>query len=156
MTEEQYLRILIESLEKKIKILNMLSERNKAQSEMLDNEDLQPEDLSFNINEKENLIKELSHLDEGFDEVFNRIKDVVTANPKEYAEEITRLKELIKDITALEATLRAQEARNYEKAKLKFASVKKQVRTVKTSSRAVSNYYKNAMDLSGNRMDHKK
>ncbi|MCR5388021.1 MAG: flagellar protein FliT [Lachnospiraceae bacterium] len=134
----------------------MLSERNKAQSKMLDDENLQPEDLSFNINEKENLIKELSHLDEGFDEVFNRIKDVVTANPGDYADEITRLKELIKEITAIEATLRAQEAKNFEKAKVKFASVKKQVKTVKTSSRAVSNYYKSAMDLSGNRMDHKK
>ena len=60
---------------------------------------------------------------------------------------------------AKDASVRAEEQRNYELAQRKFANVKKQVREVKASQKMVNSYYQNMMRQSRHGpqfMDNKK
>ena len=69
------------------------------------------------------------------------------------------MRDLIRLIMAKDASIRAQEQRNYTLAQQKFASVKSKVREVKASQKMVNSYYQNMMRQSRSTaqfMDNKK
>lgn len=145
MQEREYLELLIQSLKKKLLLLNQIIVLNQQQKEMLMDENLDPDTLDVNVREKDELITQVTQLDEGFDEVYAHIADLMKKNPSDYEEELDRMRELIRQIMAKDASIRADEQRNYELAQKKFARVKKQIREVKTSQKMVNRYYQNMM-----------
>lgn len=82
-------------------------------------------------------------LDQGFEEIYARISKQLDAGRDQYKEQIQKLQELIRQVTAEGNSIQAEEQRNYKLAQEKFESVKKQVREVKASHRAVNQYYRN-------------
>ena len=145
MQEREYLELLIQSLKKKLLLLNQIIVLNQQQKEMLMDENLDPDTLDVNVREKDELISQVTQLDDGFDEVYAHIADLMKKNPSDYEEELDRMRELIRQIMAKDASIRADEQRNYELAQKKFARVKKQIREVKTSQKMVNRYYQNMM-----------
>ena len=145
MQEREYLELLIQSLKKKLLLLNQIIVLNQQQREMLSDENLDPDTLDVNVREKDELISQVTQLDDGFDEVYAHIADLMKKNHSDYEEELDRMRELIRQIMAKDASIRADEQRNYELAQKKFARVKKQIREVKTSQKMVNRYYQNMM-----------
>ena len=145
MQEREYLELLIQSLKKKLLLLNQIIVLNQQQKEMLLDENLDPDTLDVNVREKDELISQVTQLDDGFDEVYAHIADLMKKNPSDYEEELDRIRELIRQIMAKDASIRTDEQRNYELAQKKFARVKKQIREVKTSQKMVNRYYQNMM-----------
>ncbi len=64
-----------------------------------------------------------------------------------YNRQITTLQHQIREITAASNQIQTQEKRNYELAVRKFSNIKKQIREVKASHKAVNQYYQNMMKL---------
>ena len=145
MQEREYLELLIQSLKKKLLLLNQIIVLNQHQKEMLMDENLDPDTLDVNVREKDELISQVTQLDDGFDEVYAHIADLMKKNHSDYEEELDRMRELIRQIMAKDASIRTDEQRNYELAQKKFARVKKQIREVKTSQKMVNRYYQNMM-----------
>ena len=145
MQEREYLELLIQSLKKKLLLLNQIIVLNQQQKEMLMDENLDPDTLDVNVREKDELISQVIQLDDGFDEVYAHIADLMKKNHSNYEEELDRMRELIRQIMAKDASIRTDEQRNYELAQKKFARVKKQIREVKTSQKMVNRYYQNMM-----------
>ena len=145
MQEREYLELLIQSLKKKLLLLNQIIVLNQQQREMLSDENLDPDTLDVNVREKDELISQVTQLDDGFDEVYAHIADLMKKNHSDYEEELDRMRELIRQIMAKDASIRPDEQRNYELAQKKFARVKKQIREVKTSQKMVNRYYQNMM-----------
>lgn len=143
MSEENYLDILEQSLKKKLGILNQIRVKNEQQRVLLLDKELAPEDFEENINQKAALVDELNLLDEGFEEIYARIQQQLNVGRERYQEQIRKLQELIREVTAEGSSIQAEEQRNYKLAQKKFESVKKQVREVKASHKAVSQYYRN-------------
>ncbi len=143
MPEENYLNILEQSLRKKLGILKQIRVKNEHQRVLLLDEELAPEDLEENMDAKAELVGQLEILDQGFDEVYERIRQQLEAGKDKYREQIRQLQELIRQVTAESSSIQAEEKRNYQLAEKKFASVKKQVREVKASYKAVNQYYRN-------------
>lgn len=143
MQDKEYITILRQSLEKKEKILLMIIEKNKEQRIILTDKTQPPERLEENLTEKGNLIERLDQLDEGFEQVYNRVRDILHEGKEDYKEEIKRMQELIRSITDKSATIQTQEFRNKDLAEAKFASVRKEIRQVRTSNKIASQYYKN-------------
>lgn len=143
MSEENYLNILEQSLKKKLGVLNQIRVKNEQQRVLLSDPELTPEDFEENINSKAALVDELNLLDEGFEEIYARIREQLDAGKEKYHEQIKRLQELIRQVTAEGSSIQAEEQRNYKLAQSKFESIKKQVREVKASHKAVSQYYRN-------------
>ena len=144
---KEYLDALEQSLNKKLTLLKQIMEKSREQGELLKTEDLTPEELDDNINEKAALIEELELLDNGFDRVYENIRKEIDANRNRYKEEIRRLQELIRQVTALGTQIQTEEARNKEQAVKKFATIRKQIKESRASAQAVNKYYQNMMKL---------
>lgn len=159
MQEKEYLDILIESLKKKLMILNSIAVLNQDQRDILQAEDVGPDAFDINVRDKERLINQIAMLDDGFDEVYSHIRDLMERDHSMYEEQLNQLRALIRLIMEKDASIRADEQRNYELAQRKFSSIREKVRTVKANQKMVHRYYQNMMHQGGNSskfMDNKK
>lgn len=144
--ELNYLRIMTESLEKKEDILKQIVELNRQQKFLLQDANLLPEEFEKNIQYKADLVEQLNLLDEGFGELFSKVREELQTNKQMYAGEIERMQELIRQITDLTNTIQTQEIRNKESATNKFTEIRKQVKGVRNSQKVVKQYYDNMMN----------
>lgn len=142
MPEDNYLVILEQSLNKKLAILKKIRKENEQQQILLLDENLTPDEFEKNMQEKSDLVDSLDSLDQGFEDVYERVKAVLAEHKDQYREQIERLQQLIRQITAESNSIQAEEQRNYQLAQNKFASIKKQIREVKSSHKAVNEYYR--------------
>lgn len=147
MQNKEYIAVLCQSLEKKNRLLQLIIEKNKEQRMLFLDEMQPPETLEENITEKSELVDQLNQLDDGFEQVYNRVKDILGNEKEIYREEIKKMQGLIREITDKSATIQAQELRNRELAVQRFASVKKGIRKVRTSNKVANQYYKNMSQL---------
>ncbi len=143
--EADYIHIMAESLEKKQDVLGRILELNRQQDFLLQDPNLSPEEFEQNMQFKSSMVEQLNLLDNGFEELYERVRDLLNTNREQYAKEIVQMQELIKDITAKTTQIQAQEVRNRNKAAKKFSSVKEQVRGVRNSQKVVKQYYDNMM-----------
>ncbi len=145
MENMDYVVMLRESLEKKADVLRVLLIRNNEQANILQDPNSTPEDLEKNMNLKSELIERIVMLDDGFEQLFNRVKDIIDADRETYADEIKLMQQLIKKVTDLTADVEATEYKNKEYAKTRFTNIKKEAREIKRSGDVVSSYYKHMM-----------
>lgn len=139
----EYVEIMIQSMEKKAAVLNQLIELNKQQKLFLQDPNLSPEDFEKNMDRKGALIDELNQLDEGFEELFHRVRDELNADKKAYAPQIARMQDLIREIMEKTNMVQTQEIRNREQVENKFADIRRQVKGVRNSQKVVRQYYQN-------------
>ena len=159
MSTESYLDLLEQSLRKKRKVLDRIQQKSMEQHELLQDPNLDPDIFDQSVEEKASLIEELTLLDQGFEQTYLRIKAELEGHKEEYKEQIKTLQNLIADVIARSTSIQTQEARNKDLAQQKFASVRKQVREVKASQKAVNNYYQSMMGtgaVEAQFMDNKK
>ena len=142
-----YIEILKQSLTKKIELLDTIMALNVLQKDMLENPDLDPDELEENLNRKAELVEQLSKLDDGFSQIYDRVRADLTENRGTYSDDIAQMK---RDITAImdkSTAIQSQEKRNQVLMQQKFTSVKKQIKEVKKSRQAVNSYYRNMMKM---------
>lgn len=142
-----YIEILKQSLTKKIELLDTIMALNVLQKDMLENPDLDPDELEENLNRKADLVEQLSKLDDGFSQIYDRVRTDLAENRGAYSDDIARMK---RDITAImdkSTAIQSQEKRNQVLMQQKFTSVKKQIKEVKKSRQAVNSYYRNMMKM---------
>ena len=89
------------------------------------------------------MVDQLNQLDEGFQQVYDRIKPALQKDKESYKEEVGIMKQLIAEITEKSTTIQAQEHRNRELAVKRFALVKGNIRQARTSNKVASQYYQN-------------
>ncbi|MBQ3679519.1 MAG: hypothetical protein II929_08425, partial [Succinivibrio sp.] len=130
------------SLVKKIEIMKKIEEENARQKEiLLNSEDVNLEAFDKTLDIKGEYIDELEKLDDGFQSLFDRVKQEVGDNKKTYADQIKRMQELIHEIMDRSASIEAAEHRNKKLAENYFSSEREKMATGKRSSAAAFNYY---------------
>ena len=140
---KNYLQILEDSLVKKSEVLDQIIAYNKEQEELLKKEDVSLEELDENMAKKDEFIQSLLQLDEGFESLYEKIREQLLGNKALYAQQIRRLQELISGVTDKGVAIKAQEARNKQLVENYFAREKKQLRQGRQTSKAAYDYYKN-------------
>ena len=86
------LDMLEESLRKKIEIMTEIEAENERQKEVLSNPDSVNEDLfDATVDTKGELIDKLVALDDGFQSLFDRVKEEVGSNREKFADQINAL-----------------------------------------------------------------
>ena len=140
MIEQNYLQLLIQSLEKKIRVLDHIIQLNDDQKNLLVMEEVDLDEWNGIIEEKAKSIDQINFLDEGFEEVYNRVKDLLSSRREEFQEEIRILQGLIGKVTDRSVQVQTGEQRNKELAQLQFGKIKKKLRTVRQTSQAVQSY----------------
>lgn len=143
-----YLQIMIDSLKKKKDILIKIASLNETQEEILSGEELNQDAFEDNMHEKGECIDELEKLDEGFQSVFDRIKEELSNNKRMYVDEIETMKRLIKEVTELGAKIEVQEARNKVKVEAMFRRERQEHKEAKRSASMAKSYYQNMSRVS--------
>lgn len=146
--EENYIKILIQSLEKKVKVLEEISQENKRQKQILQAEELDSDAFQATVEKKSEQIKQIDFLDDGFEKMYQRVKDVLNNQKSAYQTEIATLKQLIGRVTDLTVMIQGEEQENRKLAELQFGNAKKKVRQVKATQSAATKYYQNMSKLS--------
>ena len=141
--KETYLALLEDSLIKKSSILDQLMELTKEQEMIIRAESINEERFNYIIDQKEVLIEKLLSFDNGFEQIYQHIKDELSKNKDRYQKEIQRLQELIAGITDKSVALQAAERRNKVKLDAYLATKKESIRSFKISNQTATNYYKN-------------
>lgn len=148
METENYLQIMTDSLIKKRDILKAVVELNITQEHLLNATEFDGDSFQKNMEEKSKCIDELNSLDEGFQIIYDRIRQDVEEYKANYKTEIIRLQELIKEVSGLSATIQSQEIRNKVRAENKFRQLRQDNKTAKRSVSMVNKYYKNMSRVS--------
>lgn len=159
MSEGDYITILAESLKKKNEILDEVRKLNQEQKRLLADETLTPDEFEKTLGKKETLIEELNQLDEGFQQLYEKVRPEIQENLEKYADQIRLMQEEIQKITDKTVAIQAEELRNKQLMESKFSNIRKQIREVKTSQKAVNTYYRNMMNRNINEspfLDRKK
>ncbi|MCM1231313.1 MAG: flagellar export chaperone FlgN [Ruminococcus flavefaciens] len=145
-----YLNILKESLEKKLEVLGHIEEISQVQTEILKSETLDMEAFDRTVDEKDTFVTELVKLDEGFESLYDRIKEELLDNRSDYAEQIKHLQKLVSEVTDKNVSIQAKESRNKAMLESYFAKERQDLGRVRKSSNAAYGYYKN---MSGKQAD---
>lgn len=136
------LDMLEDSLKKKIEIMTQIEEENQRQKEILQNpEEVELEEFDKTVDRKGELIDKLLALDDGFQTLFDEVKKELGENKAQYSDQIKRMQELIKEITAKSASIEAMEHRNKKLAETYFDVSRSRMVAGRQSSAAAYNYY---------------
>ncbi|MEY8517261.1 flagellar protein FliT [Lachnospiraceae bacterium 29-84] len=142
-----YLDVMVQSLQKKVKVLDGIIQKNKEQRQILEQEDLDAEAFEKNVQEKSDMIDQINFLDEGFEELYGRVKSVIEAEKQAHREEILLMKQLITEITEKSVTIQSEEVRNRKLVEYRFSQERKKAMGKRSSSAAANMYYKNMAKL---------
>ena len=140
---ESYVEIMIQSLKKKILVLDSIIELNQRQKTGLENPVFTPDEFDDIVAEKSKMIEQLEYLDSGFEKIFERMKDELEGNKTLFAEQIQTMQDYIRSITDKSVQIQAQESRNKDLMIKKFNQIKVQARRVRSTVKVADQYRKN-------------
>ena len=142
-----YISIMVQSLQKKLEVLNGIIEKNVEQRQILEQEELDTDAFEQNIKLKSDLVDQIEFLDDGFEELYGRVNSLIETEKQEHKEEIQLMKQLITGITEKSVTIQSQEARNRKLVEQRFSQERKKVRSMMNTSTVANQYYKNMSRL---------
>ena len=139
---ENSLRILSDSLDKKMDVLRRIQNYNREQEKAFTEGRADLASFDRAIEEKDALIEELMKLDDGFEALFERISGELKENKQAYAPQIAILQKKISEITELSVSIQAQEARNKKLVEEFFSKERSKLGNERKGSKAAYDYYK--------------
>ncbi len=140
-------QILVESLEKKNRILDEVIRENETQELLFQRDELDMEALDASADRMGELAEKLELLDEGFEAVYDRIRAELIDNKSAYRAEIKRMQELIAEITDKVVGINAARMRNKQQAEIRFRKSRQQIGRASSKMKASQNYYNNMNGL---------
>ncbi len=136
------LDMLEESLVKKLDIMTKIEEENARQKEILsDPENVDIEAFDKTLDVKGDYIEQLLALDDGFQTLFDKVKEEVGDHREDYKDQIKRMQDLIHDVMDKSASIEAEEHRNKRLAETYFSTAREQMSSGKRSASVAFNYY---------------
>ncbi len=135
-----YLTAMIESLEKKVAVLDEIIKKNAEQAALLKEEEFSFDKFDKNAEEKGVLIFRLEKLDDGFESLYAKVKEELDANRAAYSDEIRRMQELIQSITDKSTSIQADEARNKAALEGIFKNEREKLRAGRSGVKALKSY----------------
>jgi len=144
---DTYLDMLQDSLKKKLEILNRIMSYQKEESDMLKNDSMDMEAFDKSIHDKVVLAESIDSLDDGFEQVYDRIREEMISHKDKYAVQIKAMQDMIAEISEKNVLIQAEENR----IKLEVNHFAKResaaLRQKRDSGKAARNYYNNMKKL---------
>ncbi len=140
-------QILLQSLEKKNRLLDLIIQQNSVQETILKQDDLDMDAFNEAIEQQGDYVEQLDLLDQGFEAVYERVRGELLQDKARYHAEIARMKELIQQITDKVVTINAGNMRNKVLAENQFNKKRASIGTGASQNKAARNYYKNMNNL---------
>lgn len=138
-----YVKVLADSLHKKHSALENLLDLTKKQEQLLHEESFNETEFLETIRKKQGYIDKITEFDNGFDSIYNRVKEELSVDRQQYADDIAVMQKLITQITELGIDIEALENRNKTQMEKVLASRKDKIKDMRLNNSAASNYYRN-------------
>lgn len=137
---DAYVDILVTSLRKKVilleKIEKVITEQEKELK--LPNPDI--DRLDEIQKQIEELIIEVERAEDGFENIYNRVRESMDANKYKYKSQIQEMQGYIRTITDKTVKIKAQEVRNQQYMKFFFENKKREIKQFRSGNRSVAQY----------------
>ncbi len=149
MPVDDYIQIMIESLSKKSELLDKIIRSNEEQHECVADKTFDEVDWdSFNliVEQKQQSIDRIVKMDEGFQTLYDRVKEQLNGNKDKYSAQIREIQRLIGIITDQGAKITTGEERNRKIIEKTFGNRKKEIKRTRNSLKVASSY---AQTMSG-------
>ena len=145
--EQSGAQVLLQSLEKKNRLLDQMILQNGIQEEILKQEEFDMDAFDAAIDQQSAYVEQLDKLDQGFESVYDRVREDLIENKERYRNEISRMKEQIQQITDKIVTLNAGNMRNKMLAENQFKKKRQEIGTGASQNRVARNYYNSMNNL---------
>ena len=149
MPVDDYIQIMIESLNKKSELLDRLIRNNEEQHDCVAGKAYEEVDWdSFNliVAQKQASIDRIVKMDEGFQSLYDRVKEQLNEDRSKYADKINEIQRLIIKVTDQGAKITTGEERNRKIIEKLFGNRKKEIKRTRNSLRVATSY---AQTMSG-------
>ena len=144
---DTYLDMLQDSLKKKLEILDDIMRYQREEAEMLKDESMDMEVFDKSINDKVALAENIDSLDDGFEKVYDRIREEMIKHKEKYAVQIRAMQDMIGEISEKNVAIQAEENR----IKLEVDNFAKResaaLRQRRDNGKAARSYYNNMKKL---------
>ena len=130
------------SLQKKSAVLDKIREYNEGQHKIFSEGDVDIDKFDEYINKKDELIEQLSKLDDGFEVLYAKVADELNANRELYANQIKSMQQLIKEITDKSVSIQSQEAANKALIENYFRKRRIEIKDNRKTADAAYKYYR--------------
>ena len=141
-----YITILSDSLKKKMDVLQDILNLTKEQGQILsekDTEKMHVDGFDRIVEKKDELLKEMQELDNGFDSVYKKIGKILADNKDTYKSAILQMQNLIRSITDIGVQLESLEQQNKTKFNTFIRNKRHAINDFKQSNRVATSYYQN-------------
>ena len=138
---ERYLDAMIQSMNEKSDCLKRLLEMTAQQEQAISGENIDWDTFDRLIDEKETVIDRLGQLDDGFQAVFDKIRDELEDRKAQYKDRIAKLQEQIRQVTDQSNALITAEHRNKTLMETQATQERKRIRQTKANAKVATNYY---------------
>lgn len=139
---KRYLEMLDQSLNQKKQMLDQMIEMTATQKASLEKDPVDWTGFDDLVEKKAEMIERLDRMDDGFESVYDRIREELLRDKEQYKEFVAEIQKKIQAVSDASATLMAAERRNKELVEAKMADEKKKLQQRKTTSKVASNYYR--------------
>ena len=145
--EKVYINAMVDSLEKKKKILADLYEKTCEQEESLHNKAREAADvvdiLNNTMDEKDDLLVKLAEADEGFETLHRRVAGTLEAHKNLYKPQLQRMQAIIREITDLGVSIEKKEKSNKQAFDAFIQAERKKIGGARTNNKSAVSYYQN-------------
>ncbi len=149
MPVDDYIQIMIESLSKKSELLDKIIRKNEEQHACVEGKTYDEIDWdAFNliVEEKQIAIDRIVKMDEGFQSLYDRVKEQLNEDRDKYADKIREIQRLIEKVTGQGVKITTGEERNRKIIEKVFGNRKKEIKRTRNSLKVASSY---AQTMSG-------
>ncbi len=149
MPVDDYIQIMIESLKKKSELLDRIILSNEEQHECVAGktyDEVNWDSFNLIVEQKQASIDRIVKMDDGFQSLYDRVKEQLNENRDRYADSIKEIQTLIVQITDKGAKITTGEERNRKIIEKLFGSRKKEIKRTRNSMKVASSY---AQTMSG-------
>ena len=142
-----YLSILEDSLRKKLTILEQIEEVSNAQTALIKEDQFDLQRFDGMVDEKDDFVKQLEELDNGFETLYDKVREELLKDRSKYEQQIRRMQELIGQITDKSVSIQAKESRNKAAIERYFAREKQSIGQGRRTAKAAYGYYQNMSNV---------
>ena len=146
---QNYLHIMEESLQKKDALLDKITDVCERQEVLLKEDSFSLEEFDKLMETKGKLAEELNRLDDGFEILYEKVREQLQGDRQQYRNEIRHMQALIRSITDKSNHIQAMEERNRQGMEMQLQKERTRLQKNRQASAAAYNYYKN---MSGERI----
>lgn len=144
---DTYLDMLQDSLKKKLEILYRIMEYQREESDMLKSGSMDMEAFDRSINEKVTLAESIDSLDDGFEQVYDRIRKEMIEHKEKYAVQIRSMQDMIGEISEKNVLIQAEENRLKLEVDNYARRESAELRQKRNKGKAARSYYNNMKKL---------